>query len=292
MDDSARTAPPAPTVLLEAIVLGESPRWHDGRLWFCDWGREEVVSVGLDGKRATLEGTPPAPWSIAWHDDGRLLFTSAGEMGAQLTARDRNGTVESIADLSDIAERHWNEIVIDTRGNVFLDAIGFDLMAGEAPRAGLVAVVTPDGRARRVADDVHFPNGMAVTADGATLIVAESYGQKLTAFDIAADGGLSNRRVWADLDGGAPDGICLDAEGAVWYADVPNQRCVRVREGGQVLQTIELDRGCFACMLGGPDNRTLFVMAAEWRGPASMADGARTGQVLTAPAPAPGAGWP
>jgi sugar lactone lactonase YvrE len=133
---------------------------------------------------------------------------------------------------------------------------------------------------------------MAVTLDNATLIVAESYGRRLSAFDIAPDGGLSNRRVWADLGEGCPDGVCLDAEGAVWYADVPNKRCVRVREGGQVLQSIDFDRGCFACMLGGPDRRTLFVLAAEWRGSAAMADAARTGQVLAVKAPAPGAGWP
>ena len=128
---------------------------------------------------------------------------------------------------------------------------------------------------RQVADGVAFPNGMVVTPDNATLILAESYGNQLTAFDIAADGSLSNRRVWADLDDGVPDGICLDAEGAVWYGDVPNQRCVRVREGGEVLQTIDLDRGCFACMLGGEDKRTLFLMANEWGGPETMAEGAR-----------------
>jgi sugar lactone lactonase YvrE len=133
---------------------------------------------------------------------------------------------------------------------------------------------------------------MVVTPDNSTLIVAESYGNKLTAFDIAADGGLSNRRVWADLDGGYPDGICLDAENAIWYADVPNKRCVRVREGGEMLQTIHLDRGCFACMLGGVDGRTLFLIANEWSGPANMAAGSPMGQVLTAEAPAAGAGWP
>jgi sugar lactone lactonase YvrE len=142
-----------------------------------------------------------------------------------------------------------------------------------------------------VADGVAFPNGMVVTPDNSTLIVAESYGKKLTAFDIAADGNLSNRRVWADLDGGVPDGICLDAENAVWYGDVPNKRCVRVREGGEVLQTIELDRGCFACALGGANKSTLFMIATEWHGTTSMADAARTGQVLTVEAPAPGAGW-
>ena len=143
-----------------------------------------------------------------------------------------------------------------------------------------------------MADGVAFPNGMTVTPDNSTLIVAESYGRRLTAFDIEADGGLSNRRVWADLGDGVPDGICLDAENAVWYADVPNKRCVRVREGGEVLQTINLDRGCFACMLGGTDRRTLLLVATEWRGPAGMTDGRRTGQVLTVKAPAPGVGWP
>ena len=133
---------------------------------------------------------------------------------------------------------------------------------------------------------------MTITEDGSTLIVAESWGRRLSAFDIAADGGLSNRRAWADLGDGTPDGICLDAEGAVWYADVPNRRCVRVREGGEVLQAIELDRGAFACMLGGPDGRALFVLAAEWAGMENMDDAARTGQLLVAEAPAPHAGRP
>ena len=137
------------------------------------------------------------------------------------------------------------------------------------------------------ADDLAFPNGMVVTPDNSTLIVAKSYGAKLTSFEIAPDGSLSNRRTWADLDGGAPDGICLDVEGAVWYADVPNKRCVRVAEGGKVLQTIELDRGCFACMLGGDDGRTLFVVANHFDGAAASA-----GVVLTQPADAPHAGRP
>jgi sugar lactone lactonase YvrE len=193
------------------------------------------------------------------------------------------------ADLTGLSGHPWNEIVVDGRGNAYLNSIGFDFPAGEfAP--GILALVTPDGSTRQVADGVAFPNGMVVTPDNATLILAESYANRLTAFDIAADGGLSNRRVWADLEGGVPDGICLDAEGAVWYGDVPNQRCVRVREGGEALQTIDLDRGCFACMLGGKNRRTLFLLAAEW--PASMADGERTGQVLIAEAPAPGIGWP
>jgi sugar lactone lactonase YvrE len=180
---------------------------------------------------------------------------------------------------------------VDGRGNASLNNIGFDFPGGEfAP--GILALVTPDGTLRQVADGVAFPNGMAVTPDNATLILAESYANKLTAFDIAADGSLSNRRVWADLPGGFPDGICIDADNAVWYADVPNKRCVRVREGGEVLQTVDLDRGCFACMLGGPEGKTLFMMAADWPGAINEDGAARTGQVVTVQAPAPGVGWP
>jgi sugar lactone lactonase YvrE len=181
---------------------------------------------------------------------------------------------------------------VDGRGNAYVNGGGFDLMAGESFAPGIIVLVTPDGSARRVADGIAFPNGMLVTADNRTLIVAESYGKKLTAFEIEEDGSLSNRRVWAELGDGVPDGICLDAENAVWYGDVPNMRCVRVREGGEVLQTIELDRGCFACALGGQERRTLFMIATEWKGPERMFAEPRTGQVLTTDAPAPAAGWP
>ncbi len=195
------------------------------------------------------------------------------------------------ADLTGLSDHGWNDIVVDGRGNAYVNNIGFDFPGGEFS-PGVIAVVSPDGSARQVADAVAFPNGMVVTPDNSTLIVAESYGNRLTAFDIAADGGLSNRRVWADLEGGYPDGICIDGEKAVWYGDVPNTQCVRVREGGAVLQTIDLDRGCFACMLGGVDRRTLFLIANEWGGTANMDDRSRMGQVLTADASAPGVGWP
>ena len=155
--------------------------------------------------------------------------------------------------------------MVDGRGNVYVNGVGFDSRPASSPghRRRGHARTARRGRSRT---DIAFPNGMAVTPDDATLIVAESYGNRLTAFDIDADGGLSNRRVWADCGDGVPDGICLDAEGAVWYADVANRRCVRVREGGEVLAGVELDRGCFACMLGGADGRTLFVVAAAWPG--------------------------
>lgn len=272
--------------LMTGLVLGESPRWHDGRLWFCDWGTHEVIAVDLDGRSETVVRVPSFPFCIDWLPDGRLLIVAGSNR--LLLRQEPDLSLVSHADLAGLRDRPWNEIVVTGSGNIYLNSIGFDMMAGEDPSPGILAVVTPDGSARQVADDVAFPNGMAVTHDGSTLILAESHASRLTAFDIEGDGGLSNRRVWADLDAAAPDGICLDDEGAVWYADVPNKRCVRVREGGKVLQTVDLDRGCFSCALGGADGRTLFMTAAQWHGPERAADGTRTGQVLAMDAPSPG----
>jgi len=275
--------------LMTGLTLGESPRWHDDRLWFSDWGAQEIIAVAIDGKSEVIVRVPTFPFCIDWLPDRRLLIVAGGD--ARLLRREPDGSLVTHADLTGLSDKPWNEIVVDGRGNIYLNSIGFDFPDGQfAP--GIIALVTPDGSVRQVADGVAFPNGMAVTPDNSTLILAESYGNRLTAFNIAADGSLSNRREWAYLDDGVPDGICLDAEGAIWYGDVPNKRCVRVREGGQVLQTIDLDRGCFACMLGGVDKRTLFMIANEWGGPESMTDGQPAGQVLTAEAPAPGAGWP
>ncbi|HKF75445.1 MAG TPA: SMP-30/gluconolactonase/LRE family protein [Candidatus Dormibacteraeota bacterium] len=276
--------------LMTGIAFGESPRWHEGRLWFSDWGAQELIAVDLAGNSEVIARVESFPFSIDWLPDGRLLIVHSRDR--LLLRRELDGTLVTHADLGRVSDRGWNEIVVDGRGSAYVNSVGFDLMAGEEPRSGIVALAGPDGSARQVADALAFPNGMVVTPDNSTLIVAESYASRLTAFDIAADGGLSDRRVWAELGGGVPDGICMDAEGAVWYADVPNRCCVRVREGGEALQTIELDRGCFACMLGAADRRTLFLVAREWRGPSGATDGERTGQILTAGAPAPGAGWP
>ena len=277
--------------LMTDIAFGESPRWHDGRLWFSDWGAQEVVAVDPEGHSEVIVRVdfPSFPMCIDFLPDERLLIVSGRD--GLLLRRELDGSLVTHADLTSLSDHPWNEIVVDGRGNAYINNIGFDFPGGEfAP--GTIAVLTPAGPAREVADGIAFPNGMAVTPDNSTLICAESYGKRLTAFDIAADGGLSDRRVWADLGDGVPDGICVDAEGAVWYGDVPNKRCVRVSEGGEVLQTIELDRGCFACTLGGTDNSTLFIVGQEWSGPANMQGGERTGQLLTAQAPAPGAGWP
>jgi sugar lactone lactonase YvrE len=209
-----------------------------------------------------------------------------------------DGSMVPHADLSGLGVEGFNEIVVDGRGNVYVNG-GVEFEPGEGETPGIIALVTPDGSARKVADGIAFPNGMVVTPDNSTLIVAESFAGRLTAFDIAGDGSLSNRRAWAD--GVGPDGICMDAEGAIW-TDVGRfgESVVgRVREGGGVLERVQLDLPCFACMLGGEDGRTLFMLAADWRMSDSFADnitrlteGPRTGQLLTAPAPAPGAGWP
>ncbi len=275
--------------LMTGIAFGESPRWHDDRLWFSDWGAQEIIAVDLEGESEVIVRVPSFPFCIDFLPDRRLLIVSASDR--LLMRREPDGPLVTHADLSTLSEHPWNDIVVDGGGNAYIGNIGFDFPEAEfAP--GTLALVTPDGSARQVADGVAFPNGIVVTPDNSTLIVAESYANRLTAFDITADGNLSNRRMWAELGSGVPDGICLDAEDAVWYGDVPNKRCVRVREGGEVLQTIDLDRGCFACMLGGPDGKTLFIVAQEWSGMESTADGERTGQLLTAPAPAAGAGWP
>ncbi len=276
------SSPPELKTLLTGLAMGESPRWHEDCLWFSDWGAQEIAAVDLDGNSQVVVGTPfGLPFCIDWLPDGRLLIVSGRE--SLLLCRKPDGSLVTHVDLRAISDKGWNEIVVDGRGNTYVNG-----------GPGIIALVTPDGLARQVADSIAFPNGMAVTPDNTTLIIAESHGKRLTAFDIAEDGSLLKRRVWADLGDGVPDGICIDADKAVWYADVPNKRCVRVREGGEMLQTINLDRGCFACMLGGVDNKTLFLIATEWRGMENMPDvaRARTGQVLTIEAPAPGVGWP
>ena len=189
-----------------------------------------------------------------------------------------------------------NDIVVDGRGHVYVNSPNFDFATG--PPATPCSPVSSrssrrDARPQVVADDIAFPNGMAVTSDNRTLVVADSYRHHLVGFDIDADGTLSGRRVWADLGDAAPDGICLDADGAAWYADVPHQQCVRVAEGGRVLETVPLDRGGFACMLGGSAAPSLYIVAARWPGMVGLSEDTDwDGQVLRTPATVPGAGWP
>ena len=277
-----------PRTLLTGRGLVESPRWHADRLYFSDWSAGEVVDVRLDGEWEVIARVKSLPLCTAWLPDDRLVIVSSQE--GLLLRLEPDGSLVTHADLG---RPGWNDIVADGRGNIYVNGAGFNPMAGEAFRPGGVSLASPDGSVRPVADDIAFPNGMAVTADNATLIVADSYRHQLVGFDIAADGGLSGRRVWAELGEAAPDGICVDAENAVWYAEVPGRRCARVAEGGEELATVPLDRGGFACVLGGAEGTTLFITAAEWRG---MTDAQMvtpgSGQVVTVPVDVPAAGWP
>jgi sugar lactone lactonase YvrE len=278
-----------PTVLLSGLGIPESPRWHEGRLWFCNWVDRQVVAVGHDGAAEVtpMRNTRLMGYSIDWLPDGRLLMT-----GDKLERQEPDGSLVTMA------EQPANEIVVDGRGNVYVNGADFDFAGGEAPKPGYIKLLTPDGELRQVADDIQFPNGMVITPDNRTLIISESFARRLTAFDIDSDGGLSGRRVFAE--GLGPDGITMDAEGAVWVGSGGNA-IVRVAEGGRVLQHVELSetRSPFALMLGGPDRRTLFILTAEWHradGIANnldrLANGPRTGQILTLPVEVPGAGRP
>jgi sugar lactone lactonase YvrE len=284
---------PDPKTLLTGLAIGESPRWHQDRLWFAHWGTNEIVAVDLDG-HSEVVGHAPATigYSIDWLPDGRLLVTA----GTRLLQRTRpGGSWEPYAELGHLA-RGWSELVVDGRGNTYVNGSDFDFLGGGPFVPGVIALVTPDGSVRQIADGIEFPNGMVVTPDNATLIIAESFASRLTAFDIADDGSLSNRRVWAELGEGG-DGISLDTEGAVWTPVGGREQppaFARVREGGEVAQRIEVGQSGFACMLGGPDRRTLFMLVADWRGTENVQEliADRTGQVLSVQAPAAGAGWP
>jgi sugar lactone lactonase YvrE len=279
-----------PKVLLTGLGIPESPRWHQGRLWFCNWIDRQVVAVGLDGKPEVMlardPGSHPMGYSIDWLPDGRLLVT-----GDKLRRQQPDGS------MAVHAGQRANEIVVDGRGDIYLNGADFDFVAGAPPKPGYIKLVTPRGQLRQVAGDIAFPNGMVITPDDRTLIISESFAGRLTAFDIDPGGGLSHRRVFAE--GVAPDGICLDAEGAVWVGT--GFSVARVAEGGHVLQRVGLreNRPPFALMLGGPDRRTLFICTAEWR-PADghvanldrLANGPRTGQILTLSVSMPGAGRP
>jgi sugar lactone lactonase YvrE len=270
-------------LVLDGLGFPESTRWRDGRVWLCNWGTGEVLAVTADGEREVMARLDPQtlPFSIDWDPDGRLLVIDGPR---RLLLRPKSdGSHETVADLTGFSSGPFNELVVDARGNAYVNG-----------GSGMVICVRPDGGVDQVADGLKWPNGMAVIDDDRTLVVADSHAQQLIAFDVTTDGNLSGRRIWAELEH-APDGICSDADGAIWVASVPGRNCVRVREGGDVLSTVAADRGCFACMLGGEDGQTLFIAAAEWRGmDVAMREGPGvTGQLLAAPGQdAPHAGQP
>jgi len=249
------------SLLLDGLSFPESPRWHEGRLWFSDFHAHQVVAVDLDGHRETVVEVPGQPSGLGWLPDGRLLVVSM--VDRRLMRLDPGGLVE-VADLTAHTAYHCNDMVVDDAGPAYIGNFGFNSEAGQPPAPATLCRVDPDGTVTVVDSDVLFPNGSVITEDGSTLIVAESWSHRLTAWDHGADGSLTRRRLWADLDPDVPDGICGDREGAVWFADPIRKQVVRVHEGGRVSQRISTSpRRSIACMLGGDDRRTLFVCTSE-----------------------------
>jgi len=276
------------TVLLDGLVFGESPRWHDGKLWFSDVLAQRVMTVDLEGKAETVIEMPGRPSGLGWLPDGRLLVVSV--MDCRLLRLDPDGLAE-VADLHELASHHCNDMVVDRLGRAYVGNCGFDLIAQQPFAPAEIVLVTPDGDARVVADDLAFPNGTVITPDGHTLIVAESYGARLTAFQIEPDGSLTQRHIWAQLEQAVPDGICLDAEGAIWVASPGSGEVLRVREGGEVTHRIKMSTRAYACMLGGPQRRTLFVLTAETANP-DKAKAKASSRVEIVEVDVPGAGLP
>jgi sugar lactone lactonase YvrE len=258
--------------LASGLCFGEGPRWHNGRLWFSDMHDLAVKTVDLDGRVERMVEVPGQPSGLGWMPDGTLLVVSMTDRRVLRLDHDR---LIVHAELGAIATFHCNDMVVDADGRAYVGNFGFDLHRAEntgdwsiaAPAT--MAMVERNGRVTAAATELSFPNGTVITPDGATLIVAESMGRCLTAFDRAGDGTLTNRRVWADLGDRLPDGICLDADGAIWVSNAGAAECLRVAEGGQVLEVIDTGDPCFACMLGGPQGTTLFMLTSASSQPAA-----------------------
>lgn len=275
-------------VLLSGLTFPEAPRWRGDRLWFSDFYSHRVMSVGMDGRDETHAEVPGRPSGLGWTAEGDLLIVVMLE---KRVVRLRAGKLEPYADLSALATGPCNDMVVDERGRAWVGNFGYDRHAGESPRNTCIALISETGAVSRAADDVVFPNGMVITPDGKSLIVGETFAHRLTKFDIQPDGQLVNRRLFAQLDGVAPDGICLDAEGAVWVSNPIGNRMVRVFEGGRVAQEIQTSsRNSYACMLGGPGRRTLFVLTNTGAGPGMAAK--RDGCIEAMEVEVPGAGLP
>ena len=275
--------------LLDGLVFGEGPRWRGDRLWLSDMHAHTVLTVDLAGKREDVLQVEGKPSGLGWLPDGRLLVVSMNDR--RLLRREANGALVTHADLAALAPAACNDMVVDGAGRAFVGNFGFDFEHGEKPRTTCLVRVDPDGSARVAAAELRFPNGSVITPDGRTLVVGESFGNCLTAFALGADGSLSGRREWAKLEGATPDGICLDAENTIWVASPMSNELLRVREGGAVAQRISTGRPAIACMLGGPDGRTLFALTADsFRAAEALAS--RSARVEIARVDVPGAGFP
>jgi sugar lactone lactonase YvrE len=285
------SANPVLEPFVSGLAFAESPRWHEGALWFSDFYDHRVCRVTADGRAETVVEVPDQPSGLGWLPDGRLLVVSMNDR--RLLRLDGKSLVEA-ADLSALAQWPCNDMLVDARGRAYVGNFGFDLQhrAPFAPTS--LILVMPDGRARIVAEEMQFPNGTVLTPDGRTLIVAESYGQRLTAFDVMEDGSLEHRRIWAQLKGRGvgPDGICLDAEGAVWLASPVSREVLRVREGGQVTDRIPTENQAVACVLGGADRKTLFVLTGRVLVTPEQSRAERSGMIYAARVEVAGAGMP
>lgn len=270
------------TVVLDGLSFGEGPRWRDDRLWFSDFYRHGIFTVDTHGDSELIVEVPTQPSGLGWLPNGDLLFVSMTDRSVR--RRSSDGSISVHADLSDIAGGHCNDMVVAADGTAYVGNFGQD--RGPAT----LAIVAPDGSARPGPDNMLFPNGSVITPDGRTLIVAESMGRRLAAFTITATGDLVDRRIWADLGERVPDGICGDAEGGVWVADPRNASCFRVIEGGEVTDHLDLELNCFACMLGGEDRRTLWLVTAPTSG--ERASETTLGRIETVRVDIPGAGLP
>jgi sugar lactone lactonase YvrE len=275
-------------VLIDGLAFPEGPRWRAGRLYFSDMHAHQVLAVGMSGGPEVICEVPGQPSGLGWLPDGRMLVVSMKDR--KLMRRDPDG-LKTVADLSGLAPFDCNDMVVDARGRAYVGNFGFDLYANETPRPTTLVMVSPDGAARIVAEDLMFPNGMVITPDGKTLIVGETFGARLTAFDIADDGSLANRRVWADLGTSPPDGICLDAENAIWVACPTKSEVIRVKNGGEVIERIKVETDAFACMLGGAGGRVLFVATAPNSDP-EKCRASRNGRIEFARVDVPRAGLP
>ena len=283
------------TLALEPFVTGlafpEAPRWHDGALWFSDFYDQRVARVGADGAVETVVHVPGQPSGLGWLPDGRMLVVSMNDR--RLLRLDGDSLVQA-ADLSALARWPCNDMLVDAHGRAYIGNFGFDLQARAPFAPASLVLVTADGQARVAAEGMHFPNGTVLTPDGRTLIVGESYGQRLTAFDVMDDGSLARRRVWAQLEGKGvgPDGICLDAEGAIWLASPVTREVLRVRGGGAITHRIATPAQAVACMLGGPDRTTLFVLTGRVLVTPEQSRAERSGVIYAMPVQVPGAGLP
>jgi len=274
--------------LVTDLTFAEGPRWHDGRLFFSDFYSHRVLAAGLDGRVETIAEVAAQPSGLGWMPDGSMLLVS---MLDRRLLRLEHGRLRVHADLSAVAGGPCNDMVVDSQGRAYVGNFGFDRATGESERPACVARVDPDGKVTRAAEDLKFPNGTIITPDGRTMVIAETLGARLTAFDIAPDGTLSNRRVFAQLDGVFPDGICLDAEGAIWVTDARGDSFMRVFQGGRIDRKVGLGaRHSYACMLGGEDRRTLFVCTNVGSG-AEVAN-QREGRIEFMRVEVPGAGLP